>query len=73
MLSSCTSVQLLLTVYDDDIPSVRTTATLTVNVTRNQFAPEFVTPVFNASITNLNKVGDVVAVISATDRDGVSW
>ena len=62
-----------MTVHDSAIPSVRTTAILTVTVARNQFPPVFTENPYQVSIQPENRIGDLVGTILATDQDGVSF
>lgn len=66
-------LQLVVTVYDDAIPEVRATSTLTVSVARNQFSPRFTQNPYTATINSLTQVGSVVATVAATDDDNVRF
>ncbi|KAK7482291.1 hypothetical protein BaRGS_00026419 [Batillaria attramentaria] len=52
------------------IPTVRTTCTLSISVSRNPNPPEFTQNPYGATLNINTQPGDVVATVRATDRDG---
>ncbi|VDH99244.1 protocadherin Fat 4, partial [Mytilus galloprovincialis] len=63
--------KLRIVVYDSEIPELTTESMLTIDMTRNLNAPDFVPPVYNFPITDQYKVAQHVGTpVTATDRDG---
>ena len=58
--------------YDNAYPDQVSTATVPVEVTRNEFAPIFSRPEFETSITENHRLGSSVIKVKATDRDKVA-
>jgi len=57
--------------YDNAYPDQVSTATVTVEVTRNQYAPIFMQPEFQDKITENHRLGTSVLQVKAEDRDQV--
>lgn len=64
-------LQLRVSVYDSEIPSVRNTETVTIGVNVNSNAPKFTLNPYVINISEDKQVGTLVTTVTAVDPDGV--
>ena len=64
-------LQIRIIAYDSAYPDQVTTATIPIEVTRNQYAPIFSRAEYEKSITENHQLGSSVVQLTATDKDKV--